>query len=153
MEIKIKIVLIIFLALQGCAAKKTAMDETTYNKMADLYIALKYCNENGFISPSVAASGTNMLDDNLMMKYDYNPSLLQSTIKNRENSTIAEIDASTEKKKTAGCNNLAMHVEGAKQRIEHQRQQELQQRIEYEHVRPKQTYCNPVGSQIVCNSY
>lgn len=135
------------LILVGCAAKPIAtLPDAEYQKYGNALATAHTCNAAGHISPDLAALGIGKMREALR-NVSYDDVRLQSTIRKYSQQTRTASD----------CNNLSLVFHGWKQEGEKEAEQSRWQANEnqriMESVRQKQTYCNRIGTQVLCNSY
>lgn len=131
--------------LSGCATKPD-LTEVQYDQMAKMWIGLQKCVANGYISPEVGARGQSYIA-NALSGYNYNSQVLDAK--------GAQLYSSVAPNQ-GDCNTAAMGVErlrGAVEESNKRAEADNQAWQTYQQTRPKTTYCNQVGTQMICNSY
>jgi hypothetical protein len=127
------------LTLAACgSAPKQVLTSEQYESFARDWQIARYCGEAGMISPALAARGHNLLTQALSA-YDHNPLWIES----RRNQLAWEntpVDR-------AGCNAIAMQIEGASQRTA------TSQAPAAAAYRPQFTTCNRAFNQVFCTTY
>lgn len=136
------------LALTGCATQRPQMTEHQYDMFAKGWAGVHHCTTEGFIdAPTAARARTYAVT--AMNQYSFDSALLDS--KAKDQITYGERPSQQD------CRSLAATVEGRRQQIENQnasaaiQQQEAQNMINA--TKSTKTYCNKIGTQILCNSF
>jgi hypothetical protein len=142
-------VLLASLVLAGCAATpKPVLDDVGYAGFAKAYIAGDYCSWKGWISPDIAAAGNRFLGSTLN-GYSFD--------KHRFDVEVDQVGNSGYKPTQGDCNQMAMAVQKRQQTINIQNQATMdneQSTASYlESTKMRNTFCNKIGTQILCNSY
>ena len=138
------------LLLAGCATQRPPLQEGQYFGFAKAWHTIGWCAYKGWMDPSTAALGKTYVatalnrysvDQNRMEQEDKSPAL------------IGALNAMTE----GDCRNAAVSVATRKQQIENQNATaEIQQREAQNMInatKPTNTYCNKIGTQVLCNSF
>lgn len=137
--------------LTGCAARpKPELSNEDYQRYTRLWAVTHYCNNKGWLSPELAATGIRILRANLS-SYTTDPDRFD-----REVAWFAGHNATP----TQGeCNQMAMEIAGRSQQVaeNHRASDELMRRnqeaLNSIQGKQSQTYCNKVGTQTFCNTY
>ena len=134
--------------LGGCATPKPYLQESQYKSIAQLFTAVHKCVVNGHMSPETGALGKRYIAANL--------SNYQFDMQKFANEAQVMSSSGSVEPAQGDCNSIAMEIAGRKNQID-QQNQEAQQAAQawqnYESNRPKQTYCNQIGTQTLCNTY
>lgn len=140
-------VIICGLFLAGCATQRPPLPESRYADISRGWITLTECIDTGRIDAATGARG-KAYSISTINGYQHNPDKLRNTeISMRNSLTVSDAD----------CRGLAMAIEYRKQQIENQndamafQRQEIQNSINS--TKPTQTYCNKIGTQVLCNSF
>ncbi len=138
---------LVLVALTGCATTKPEMSSNDYAKYSRSWVAVHSCNTQGFIDSSTAATGLRYVQSNIN-QFTFNP----NTLKENMDWLVANNKPTPE----TDCRKLALTIQQRKQQIELNnsnasiQQQALQ---DLNNNRPKQTYCNKIGTQALCTTY
>ena len=138
---------ILFITLSGCATTKPEMLSNDYAKYSRSWVAVHSCNTQGFIDSGTAATGLRYVQSNIN-HFTFNP----DTLKENMDWVAGNSNPITETE----CRKLALVIQQRKQQIELNnsnasiQQQALQ---DLNNNRPKQTYCNKIGTQVFCTTY
>lgn len=139
---------LISLVLAGCAAQKPQMSVDQYEMFAKGWAYLHHCNANGFIDPATTARGRTYAVSS-MNRYSFDGALMDGKARD-------QINYGTRPSQQE-CRSLASSIEGRKQQIDNQNATaEMQQREAQNMInatKPINTYCNKIGTQVLCNSY
>ena len=134
-------------ALVGCAAKPAPqLDAQGYNIFAGAWYEVNNCIESGSMAPEVGALGKRYVESHLG-RFSFNPSLFES-----EYRRIAATGPVSREK----CNQLAADIMRQRHQTEinNQNAARTEQQIrDAINSRPTNTYCNKIGTQVLCNSY
>ena len=138
---------LVLVALTGCATTKPEMSSNDYAKYSRSWVAVHSCNTQGFIDRSTAATGLRYVQSNIN-QFIFNP----DTLKENMDWLVVNNKPTPE----TDCRKLALTIQQRKQQIELNttnasiQQQALQ---DLNNNRPKQTYCNKIGTQVLCTTY
>lgn len=130
----------------GCATP-APLSEDGYERTAIMYAGSYRCGVQGFIAPDNAALGMQYSRSGLT-GWTYDSAKLEQRVqvlKQRSNWPSKE-----------ECNELAMTIHTRKQQINVNNQNAKADQDSINQAinnRPTQTYCNKIGSQLLCNSY
>ncbi len=138
---------LVLVVLTGCATTKPDMSSNDYAKYSRSWVAVHSCNTQGFIDSGTAATGLRYVQSNIN-QFTFNPDTLKENMDwlVANNKTTSETD----------CRKLALTIQQRKQQIElnnsnaSSQQQALQ---DLNNKRSKQTYCNKIGTQVLCTTY
>ena len=135
------------LVLAGCATQKPQMPDEKYQAFARGWSAIGYCNNKGWIDADTAARGRTYVGS-AVDTYTFDRA--------RMGVTIAEVGKSAPPSQES-CRELAMTIQARKQQIDNQnanmaiQQQSVQNMINA--TKSTNTYCNKIGTQVLCNSF
>ena len=137
-----------FLGLVGCATQRPQMPDDHYSGFAGRWVAVNYCAYKGWMDPSTAALGKTYVNyDVSTWTYD----------QSRLNTRVSFLQGEATKLSQGDCNRLAVAIQGRKQQVDRQNATtEIQHQTTQEILnttRPTQTYCNRIGTQVLCNSF
>ena len=145
---KLMTTLILASVLAGCATQKPQMTDTQYEMFAKGWAALHHCSANGYIDPAATARG-RIYAASTMNRYSFDGALMDSKAHD-------QIKYATQPSQQE-CRSLAASIEGRRQQIENQNATaEIQQREAQNMInttKPANTYCNKIGTQVLCNSF
>lgn len=134
------------LVLVGCASP---LPEHVYENYGTTHANLTSCVQQGYISPSSAAIGYDILNGHVA-NHSYDSARLQSEVSSR----------SARKQSESFCRTFEAQMLSRDRQLSRQRQdrQETNEalRSATEAIRaatPKQTYCNKIGTQVFCSTY
>lgn len=136
------------ISLGGCATQKPQMSDAQYEMFAKGWSYLHHCSAEGFIDPATTARGRTYVVG-AMNQYSFDGALLDGKAKDYINYGTPPSQQE--------CRSLAVSIEGRKQQIENQnataamQQQEAQNMINA--TKSTRTYCNKIGTQVLCNSF
>jgi hypothetical protein len=138
------------LILMGCAAQRPQLPDDQYFGFARTWHTIGWCAYKGWMDPATAASGKSYVSATIN-KYSFDRERLAQEDKS---SVIAQsLNELTE----GDCRNIAVSIQTRKQQIDNQnattamQQQAAQEMINS--TKSTQTYCNKIGTQVLCNSY
>ena len=141
-------VIICGLFLASCATQKPQMTDAQYEMFAKGWAVLHHCNANGYIDPAATARG-RIYAASTMNRYSFDGALMDSK-------AYDQINYGTQPSQQE-CRSLAASIEGRRQQIENQNATaEIQQREAQNMInatKPTNTYCNKIGTQVLCNSF
>lgn len=140
---------LVLVLLTGCATTpKPELSNEDYQKYSRIWAATHFCNNKGWVSPDVAATGVRFIRANLAS---------YTTDAARFDREVAWYASNNTTPTQADCNQLAMAIQDRKQQIDiNNYNVEANQRATQELInsnRIKNTYCNKIGSQTFCNTY
>lgn len=145
---KLMTTLILASVLAGCATAKPQMPDENYGRFARGWAGIHHCNAAGNIDPEVTALARTYIVSSLN-PYSYDRVRIETEARQQAESsarpTIQE------------CRELAAMVYSRKQQIDNQnataaiQQREAQSMINA--TKPTNTYCNKIGTQVLCNSF
>lgn len=144
---KIVLSLLVIGLVAGCATQRPQMPDDRYQGFARTWATITHCNAKGWIDADTAARGRTYVGS-AVNSYTFDEAKMRQTIASLgENSPPSQ----------EVCRDLAMNIQARKQQIDVQNSTaEMQQRESQNTInaaRPTQTYCNKVGTQVLCNSY
>lgn len=138
-----------FIGLTGCATpKKPEMPESHYTTFAGRWLMVNYCSWKGWMDADTAARGRTYIESDVA-------TWTHDSV--RLNQIIKSLEPETSKARQGDCNLLTASIQQRKQQIENNnataamQQQEAQNMINA--TRPTHTYCNRIGTQVLCNSF
>lgn len=136
------------LVLAGCAsAPAPVMTDANYQQTGRTYAALHRCNQDGHISPELAAQGIAHMNQQVSVT-SYQPARIEQEIAKYRNAGPIPAEV---------CRDLAMTVEQWNQQKATNATNQAywaQQNQQYiNSTRSVNTYCNRIGTQTLCNSY
>ena len=132
-------VILLALGVAGCAAlPKPEMTEQQYSEASRNWYALHQCNQQGFIPPEVVASGVHLITQNLA-GYSYDSGKLDAMVRILERSYSPTV---------GDCNQIALVIHTNTPKVVAQ-----QPAYVAPVYVPKNTFCNRVGTQMLCNSF
>ena len=147
---KLLCVMLSGLILVGCATQRPSLPEDQYFAFAKAWHSVGWCAYKGWMDSETAARGKTYISANLN-RYSYDQSRLAQEDKSQ--SIAQALDGMTE----GDCRNIAVNVQARKQQIQNQNVQADMQNQEAQSMlratKPTQTYCNKIGTQLLCNSY
>lgn len=135
------------IGLAGCAAQKPQMPDEKYAAITRGWITLTECIRNGDIDSDIGARGKAYIFSTVS-EYQHDADKLRNTeIKMRKNLSVSKAD----------CRELAVAIQTRKQQIENQNATAEMQRQEVQNIinstKSTHTYCNKIGTQVLCNSF
>lgn len=136
------------LILAGCASPRPQMPEENYGRFARGWAGIHHCNAAGNIDPEITALARTYIVASLN-PYSYDRVRIE--VESRQQ---AESNA---RPSIQDCRELAAMVYSRKQQIDNQnataaiQQREAQNMINA--TKPANTYCNKIGTQVLCNSF
>ena len=140
--------LILVSVLAGCATQRPPMPEDKYAGFARGWAALHHCSMDGMIDADAAARGRTYMVST-MNTYSFDGKRLDAE-------TYQAIQSGN-KPSVQDCRSLNVSIQGRKQQIENQNAQAAMQQQEAQNMlratKPTQTYCNKIGTQVLCNSF
>ena len=132
-------VILVVLGVAGCAtAPKPEMTEQQYSEASRNWYALQKCNQLGYIPPDVAASGVHNFNQNLA-GYSFDAGKLTA---------MARMLESSYSPTPGDCNQIALVIHTNTPKVVAQ-----QPAYAAPVYAPKNTFCNRVGTQMLCNSF
>ena len=138
------------LILVGCASQKSQMAESQYFGFAKAWHTIGWCTYKGGMDVDTAARGKPYVTTT-MNQYSFERQRMNQ--ESRSPAVAAALDQVTE----GDCRNAAVSVASRKQQIENQNATaEIQQRETQNMInatKPTNTYCNKIGTQVLCNSF
>lgn len=134
-----RIALILVIGLVGCASTKTEMTADDYAQFAKQDLAINKCVEKGLMPPDIGSMGFRFMSNELQRR-TYDSRLLQ-----REKMFWSERAPDI----TSGdCNRIAMQIH----QINRTGQEVTPTYVPT--INPMtHTFCNKIGTQILCNSF
>lgn len=141
-------VLITGLVLTGCATTKPEMPGNKYTEAAKDYVAISYCNSQGWMPTNIAASGNVGLRQ-IVNGYTFSPEKMDKE--------IDFVKASYAAPTLSRCRELSMQIEEYNQRnvaqnqVDRNNQRDTQDMIN--NTRIKNTFCSRIGTQTICSTY
>ena len=131
--------ILLALGIAGCATTpKPELTEQQYSEASKQWYALHKCNQQGYIPPEVAASGVRLFNQNLV-GYSYDSGKLTAMARTWENSYSLS---------SGECNQMALVIHTNIPKVVAQ-----QPAYAAPVYVPKNTFCNRVGTQMLCNSF
>ena len=138
-------IILVSVVLTACAATpKPTMSDEDYTKYAKVYLDIYSCNLKGWITPDTAASGKLILDM-YVSRYSFDSEMF--------NRRVSWLDKRESKPSQEYCNKTAFEIQTEKQRLAKIRESDNvpSQQIVVPQIR--NTYCNRIGTQTICNTY
>lgn len=129
--------------LSGCASYKFSSND--YEHFAFQWSAANYCSKVGLMDAETAATGMRLMTRKLSNS-TYDPALLNQAVGKFNGRTFAP----------EGCRNAAVTINGWKNILTAQKEDDAETaRLSdaFKNTAPKQTYCNRIGTQLLCNTY
>lgn len=144
---KILVSLVAGLILAGCATQRPVMPDEKYQSFASGWAAVGWCSNQGWIDADTAALGRNYIG-NAVSTYTFDRDRMASSIAAVGKTTPPSIE---------NCRELAVTIRARKQQIDNQNATlAIQQKATQEMInstKSTQTYCNKIGTQVLCNSF
>ena len=134
------LVLVSLVGLSGCASYTFKSHD--YDYVAYHSVAINSCGGQGLMDADTAATGNRIIKRRLATA-DYDHTELLRTIGKFEKRSF---DAQA-------CRNASVAVLGWQKEISQQRQDTRETNEAIRAVTPKQTYCNKIGTQVLCSTY
>lgn len=138
------------LILAGCATQKPQMAESQYFGFAKAWHTIGWCAYKGWMDVNTAARGKTYVTTT-MNQYSFDRQRMDQ--ESRSPAVAAALDQVTE----GDCRNAAVSIHTRKQQIDNQNATaEIQQREAQNMIKatkPTNTYCNKIGTQVLCNSF
>lgn len=132
----------------GCATQRPPMPDEKYADFSRGWAALHHCSMDGMIDADAAARGRTYMVST-MNTYSFDGKRLDAE-------AYRAIQAGN-KPSVQDCRSLNISIQGRKQQIENQNAQAAIQQQEAQNMlratKPTQTYCNKIGTQVLCNSF
>lgn len=145
---KTLLISLVFLGLVGCATQRPQMPDEKYVFFADAWNTVSYCAYKGWMDADTAARGKTYINS-VVNSYSYSPEDMADTIKGG----AARLAIVTEET----CRMAAVNIHARKQQIANQNvQADMQQREAQNMInatKSTNTYCNKVGTQVLCTFY
>lgn len=133
------------LVLVGCASQKPQMPEEKYAAFARGWAVVHMCAASGRMTASDAASGQQYLV-HAMNLYSFDGTRMDSEAKDQIQHGIKPTDEA--------CRLSAVAIQSKKQQIESNTVVSNQQQQPGINInKPTNTYCNKIGTQVLCNSF
>ena len=135
------------LLLAGCATQKPQMPEDKYQSLVRGWIGISECIRSGWIDADIGVRGRSYVIA-AANTYQYD-SVKFKEIEQRMRGTlnISQTD----------CREIAVSIQSRKQQIDNQNATAEMQRQEVQSIinntKSTQTYCNKIGTQVLCNSF
>lgn len=133
------LVLISVVGLSGCA---TQLPDSMYANYGTAHANLTSCVQQGYISPSSAAIGYDILNGHIA-NHTYDNNRLQNEVAIR----------SARKQTESFCKTFEAQMLSRDRQLTRQRQDSREMNEAIRAATPKQTYCNKIGNQVFCNTY
>lgn len=144
---KIVCVVLAGLILAGCATQRPQMSEDQYQSFARTWATIGFCNNKGWIDSDTAARGQTYVNS-AVGTYTFD--------RDRMGNALAQVGKAAPPSQE-DCRMLSMNIHQRKQQIENQNAQNATQQQEAQKIinstKSTQTYCNKIGTQVLCNSY
>ncbi len=144
------IILGLVIGFGGCATQKPQMPDSQYYGFAKAWHTIGWCAYKGWMDADTAARGKTYVATT-MNQYSFDRERMDR--ESRSSTVAAALDQVTE----GDCRNAAVSIQGRKQQIDNQnataaiQQQETQNMINA--TKSTKTYCNKIGTQVLCNSF
>lgn len=136
------------LILAGCATQRPPMPDEKYGAFAHGWAILHHCSIDGNINSDTAARGRTYMVST-MNAYSFDGKRLDAE--------AYQAIQTGNKPSMQECRLLDISIQGRKQQIENQNAQAAMQQQETQNMiratKPTQTYCNKIGTQVLCNSF
>ena len=136
------------LMMVGCATQRPQMPDERYAGFARAWNTVGRCVSSGWMDADTAARGRTYISS-AMNTYTYSQEDMRDTI-NGEANRMPSISPEQ-------CRMAAMDIQMRKQQIANQNAQTDMQQREVQNMinatKPTQTYCNKIGTQVLCNSF
>lgn len=146
------IITALVLLLSGCATEKQDMPFANYEGFALNEAIINKCVAQGDMDYNTAATGKNIVAQRLN-SWRYDPVIYQNVL----NGQIAKFSGGVSKE---DCNTKGMDIAQSAQQIQQAYEQERIQQANIsqlnqtlQNMQPKTTYCNRIGTQVLCNTY
>lgn len=144
---KLMTALILASVLAGCATAKPQMPDEKYQAFTKGWVSISQCIRNGWIDADTGARGrTYIMGAANTYQYDTDK-FKESELQARQSISVNQSD----------CRELAVAIQARKQQIDNQNATaEIQQRETQNMVnatKPTNTYCNKIGTQVLCSSF
>lgn len=147
---KLMTALILASVLAGCATQRPPLQESQYFEFAKAWHTIGWCAYKGWMDPNIAALGKTYVASTLNR---YSVDQARMAQEDKSPALSAALNSVTE----GDCRNAAVSVASRKQQIENQNATaEIQQRETQNMInatKPTNTYCNKIGTQVLCNSF
>ena len=141
-------VILCWLSLAGCATQRPPLPESRYASFAKGWAGIYHCNTSGNITPEVVSLARAYIVDSLS-PYIYDRARIEAE-------AAQQVKYGTPPS-LQDCRELAATVYTRKQQIDNQNAPAaLQQKSTQDMInatKSTQTYCNKIGTQILCNSF
>lgn len=135
------------LVLAGCATQKPQMPEDKYQSLVRGWIGISECIRSGWIDADTGARGRSYVIA-AANTYQYD------SVKFKE---IEQQMRGTLNISQTDCREIAVSIQSRKQQIDNQNATAEMQRQEVQSIinntKSTQTYCNKIGTQVLCNSF
>ena len=132
----------------GCATQRTQMTDSQYRDFAKAWAMLHHCNMSGVINGEVTAKGRAYLVSS-MNSYSFDG-------KRMDNEAYLSIKSGNIPT-NQDCRSLDSAIHSRKMQIDNQNAQASMQQQETQNMiratKPTNTYCNKIGTQVLCNSF
>lgn len=139
---------LISLVFVGCATQRPQMTEEMYSSFGKGWALLHHCSAEGLLDASDAARGRTY------MVATMNNYLFEGS---RIDAEAYQHIQSNSKPSIQDCRNLNVSIQGRRQQIENHNAQTAMQQQEAQSMinatKSTQTYCNRIGTQVLCNSF
>lgn len=141
-------VIICGLFLAGCATQRPSLPEGRYVSFAKGWAGIHHCNASVDISPEIAALARTYIVSSLN-PYTYDRLRIEAEVERQKQSEV--------RPSIQDCRELSATVYARKQQIDNQnsaaaiQQQNIQNMINA--TKSTNTYCNKIGTQVLCNSF
>jgi hypothetical protein len=137
--------------LTSCAsAPKTPLSDAGYAAMAREFVGAAQCAKAGHVTPEIAALGWRYTRASLGT-YSFDPERMRSTAETVDRTAITSHE---------WCVGMAMAIESKRLQIEQNNASNAANKKEwtdavnsFNNSMPKQTYCNKIGTQVLCSTY
>jgi len=145
---KIVCAVLVGLVLVGCASTRPTMPDQNYVTLAGRWLMVDYCAWKGWMDAESAAKGRRYINSDIA-SWTYDSERLK-----RE---VGILHPETAKVTQGDCRRMSVSIQERSQQIaDHNAQSEMQQR-EVQNIinatKSTHTYCNKIGTQVLCNSF
>ena len=136
------VISLITLVLTGCAATpKLEMPEQKYMEFAQMVNAIDWCINNKYFSMEAHTASIRVMGT-VINTWNYDSAKLRETSRNNPVS-ITETE----------CNRIAANILATQQRWDRQASMASSQPTPVIIPQPTNTFCNRIGTQVLCNSF
>lgn len=136
------------LILAGCASQRPPMPDENYVTFAGRWLMVDYCAWKGWMDVESAAKGRRYINNDIAT-WTYDPERLKSQ--------VGTLQPETSKVSQGDCRRMAVSIQERSQQIANQNARADMQQREAQNMinatKPTNTYCNKIGTQVLCNSF